>query len=172
MSDLFGHLVNLLGTPIENPDFQDFLNDCGEKPEFCETKLIQDYAFLKLGLHIEMDKQQNQIKSLFFHFITVAVRAGEVEPFAQTLPFGILPKDSREVVKQKIGVKRNAKKIMGRTSSAPKDFWDSYEIPPLEYTFMFNGGDKRLGSISVYYTINPVATVSPSLQRLPLHSNE
>ena len=155
MTDLFQRLVNLLGTPINNPDFQEFLNDCGEKPDLIELKTMKDYSFSKLGLNIDMDKIQNQIKSIFFHLNTVAVRGGEIEPFAQSLPFGISPDDSRDVVKKKIGVKQKARKIQGRTPSELKDFWDSYEIHQLEYTFIFKGGSNRLSSLSVHYTISP-----------------
>ncbi len=161
MTDLFQRLVNLLGTPIDNPAFQEFLKDCGEKPDLIELKTMKDYSFSKLGLNIDMEKTQNQIKSIFLHLNTVAVQGGEIEPFAQSLPFGIEPDDSRDVVEKKIGVKRKARKIQSRTPSEPKDFWESYEIYPLEYTFTFDGGSSRLNCVSVYYAVNPMPPPPP-----------
>lgn len=161
MNNLFERLVNLLGTPIDNPAFQEFLKDCGEEPDLIELKTMKDYSFSKLGLNIDMDKMQNQIKSIFLHLNTVAVQGGEIEPFAQSLPFSISLDDSRDAVKDKIGVKRKARKIQGRTPTEPKDFWDSYEIHPLEYTFVFNGDNNRLSSISVHFAFNPIPPLPP-----------
>ncbi|PZM84473.1 MAG: hypothetical protein DKT66_07510 [Candidatus Melainabacteria bacterium] len=59
MSKLFERLVNLLGTPIDNPDFQTFLNECGETPRFEETNWFHLYQFLASGITMMTDKRQD-----------------------------------------------------------------------------------------------------------------
>lgn len=156
MSKLFERLVNLLGTPIDNPDFQTFLNEFGETPRFEETNWFHLYQFLGSGITMMTDKRQDQFKMLSIHLITASTKSRAMKPFTDVLPFGILPTDDRQTVLEKVGVERHAQEVQGRTPRDPKDFYDNYTIHPLEYSFIFDGSGKKLGLVSVHYLINPI----------------
>ncbi len=164
MDSLLERLIGLLGASIGCPSFEAFLEEYNESPLTHETKRFHTYNFQKSGFNIMTDKRQDQIKMLFIELNTAGVRSGQVAPFSETLPFGILPDDDRETVKEKVGVERISQKMQGRTPTDPEDFYDRYKFLVLDYAFVFSGEDEQLSLISVIWTVDVV----PEKPRSPL----
>jgi len=162
MKDPFKSLTDMLGKPVDDPGFDRFVQELGESPEiFYDSKSMQELSFKDSGIYVSMDKRQNQIKSVFFHLSTALTEAGEMAPYQGSLPNGITAQDSKAVVTKKLGIQPRSQRIQGRTKDDPKDYWEYYIIGPLELTFIFDGATKRMGALSIRYTIDTAPPEAP-----------
>jgi len=157
MEDLYERLIDMLGKSESDTCFDRFVRDLGETPVLLiDRKSLRHYEFPGAGLSVSIDKEQDQIKSVFLHLSTAGVEAGRIARYGGNLPAGIVPNDARATVRKKLALTPHSERIQGRTKDDPKDFWDNYYVGPLELTFIFDGGSKRMHALSVHYTIDTV----------------
>jgi len=156
--ELSDRILNFLGKPDSDPDFQAFLNEteyeCFKGPGYA------GYHFDRLGLMIHCHGGQN-VSSVSFHFKTRAVKDGAFEPYAGALPFGITTADSRENVSAKLGVRSfRSTPDEGYPGKEPNEWeeyptwWDRYNLPPLRFTFIFGSAVDGMEMIDVKFIIS------------------
>lgn len=152
----------MLGKPVDDPCFDRFAQELGEIPVILlDSKSMREFMFKNSGINVSMDKRQNQIKSVFLHFSTALVDAGDMAPYCGTLPNGITARDSKAAVSKKLGTKARSKRIQGRTKDDPKDYWEYYSLGLLELTFIFDGATKQMGALAICYSNNTLPKESP-----------
>ena len=162
MDNLYERLVGMLGKPSNDPCLEQFIRDVGVEPKLLfDWKSRRQYDFNSIGVWISIDKRQDQIKTVKFHFHTASVAEGSVAEYEGSLPAGIQPTDTRDTIIQKIGMVPEARMVQGRTPEDPKDYWDRYQIGPLQSTFIFDGPTGRLDMLAVHFIIDNVPPEPP-----------
>lgn len=157
--ELSDRILNFLGKPDTAPDFQAFLNET--KYECFKDQGYTGYHFDRLGLMVHCHDGQN-ISSVSFHIQTCAVKDGAFEPYTGLLPFGITTADSREQVSSKLGVQpfRSTPDVgdPGKEADEWEEYstwWDTYNLPPLRFTFVFRSAVDGMDMLGVNFHSSP-----------------
>jgi hypothetical protein len=165
MEHMYERLIEMLGKQQDDPYFECFVQELGEKPQMLiDKKSMREYSFPRSGFYVSMDKRQDQIKSIFFHLSTAAVASGSIEAYSGNLPAGIGRHDDRLTVRKKLAKKPRSERIQGRTKLDPKDYWEYYDTSFLQMLFIFDGATGRMDALSVRYTADNVPPEPPPLE--------
>ena len=152
--ELSERILNFLGKPIADADFQGFLNET-ESYEHFGGEGHEFYQFAKLGLMIHAHDTVN-IDMASFHIQSRHVEEGAFAPYKELLPFGISTADTRKQVARKLGVQPfRSTPDQGYPDKAPEEYptwWDRYSMPPLRLTFLFRSAVDGMAMLSVNYT--------------------
>jgi len=157
MKNLGERLVEFLGKPLSDPDFQSFLTEM--KP-YChlgsDSYSTRRYHFEKLGFSISHCKEWDCIYSVAFHFGTKAVRTSWYARYHDLLPANITAEDNRVQIQYKLGVKPfRSTPDEGYPLNPGEDYptwWDNYHWPPFRITLIFKSPVGDMDLFGVGYT--------------------
>lgn len=132
--DLFGRISKLMGEDIHSEVFADFINDLKEAP--LNARAL--YFFPESGFSL-ITKGKVFIRA--FLNVCTPQDPGHINPFKGELTGGVLPKDSRDVVRQKLRGKLTH-------SDATED---QFDCSPLTFFVKFNDEATEICSLSLGY---------------------
>jgi hypothetical protein len=136
MHTSFNSLSRLLGQKDTDSGVVEFIRQISDD-ELIDTERhsARHLWCTRDGLLIEFWKRE--CVSICFHMWTAAVEAGNMRPYGGDLPFGILSTDSREQVKDKIGLTPESSVLPG-SQDRPNECWrDEYHLGEHKYSYSF-----------------------------------
>lgn len=131
LQHLYDQFVQLLNQPHDGSEFRLLLTEKGWEPTVVQIGEEFIYEFRDLGISLD---------TLFgkFFLLTFNLRKSNMQSYVDNFLCGINPKDSREVVQQKLGLKKC------RTNNVGADVCDCYDLPNAQICFWFTGKKKRM----------------------------
>jgi hypothetical protein len=143
---LFESLVQLLGTRKGDPQFESLVQDSlREIPLVNEHRHVTFYDFPKSGLQILQEQQC--FKAVIFFIEMPSTKSGHMKQYGGNFPAAIHHGDSKETVRRKLGMEpRNWR-------NESQDYWESYDFPNFELTFIFDGKNEMMSSVSIRHKV-------------------
>lgn len=153
VEDLYDRAIEVLGTSPEDFMLAGLAQELeDEAVPISKNEHMSSFLLRKSGLQFLFDERDRYYAQVFIHFGSAMAESGTVTRYDGDLPYGIRFGDTRNDVKDKLGLKPIRSTLSpGRTSKDPKDKCDSYDMDPLEVTFIFKGATGRLSSISIWH---------------------
>lgn len=146
MTNLYEHIVQVLGTNESDEFFDNLIGLVGETPQVdLDSTTWKEYFFNIAGFALSFWKTRNCFSEAYLHLDTPLVRSGTISRYTGTLPCGILTHDTPSIVESKLGHSPRATELReARTEDSVKKFWAIYDVDGLTVSFAFTGDESIL----------------------------